>query len=49
VSTVASVAASLEDESARNRVHLEAINDHLRYIYARIDDIVKRLEQLEKQ
>ena len=35
------------EESSRNRLHLDAINEHLRYIYDRMDDLIKRIEKLE--
>jgi hypothetical protein len=36
------------DDAAQNRLHLDAINEHLRYIYERLDDVIKRIEKLEK-
>ena len=35
-------------ESDENRVHFDAINEHLRYIYERLEDANRRIEYLEK-
>ena len=48
VTSSASVNNVNDGNEARNRLHLDAINDHLRYIYERLDDVIARIEKLER-
>ncbi len=36
-----------QGEKLKDQLHTDAINEHFRYIYERIEDLAKRIEKLE--